>query len=58
MLSLAKTCAKQGVSFYRFLGDRFAVPSASTVPNLADLIRGALPDMPAREFAPGTGTLR
>ncbi len=39
MLGLAKTCAKQGVSFYRFLGDRFAVPGAQPVPNLADLLR-------------------
>ena len=41
MLGLAKTCAKQGVSFYRFLGDRFDVPAALPVPNLADLVRAA-----------------
>ncbi len=41
MLGLAKTCAKQGVSFYRFLGDRFAVPGAQPVPNLAHLVRAA-----------------
>jgi hypothetical protein len=39
MLGLAKTCAKQGVSFYRFLGDRFAVPGAQPVTNLAHLVR-------------------
>jgi hypothetical protein len=33
MLGLMKTCARLGVSYYRFLGDRFAVPS------LPDLVR-------------------
>jgi hypothetical protein len=41
MLGLAKTCAKQGVSFYRFLGDRFAVPGAQSITNLAVLVRAA-----------------
>jgi len=41
MLGLAKTCAKQGVSFYRFLGDRFAVPGAQPFTNLAVLVRAA-----------------
>jgi hypothetical protein len=41
MLGLAKTCAKQGVSFYRFLGDRFAVPGAQPITNLAVLVRAA-----------------
>jgi hypothetical protein len=41
MLGLAKTCAKQGLSFYRFLGDRFAVPGATPIPNLADLVTAA-----------------
>jgi hypothetical protein len=41
LLGLAKTCAKQGVSFYRFLGERFAVTGADPVPSLADLVRAA-----------------
>jgi len=41
MLGLVKTCAKQGVSFYRFLGDRFAVPGAQPITNLAVLVRAA-----------------
>lgn len=43
MLGLAKTCAKQGVSFYCFLGDRFAVPGAPAVPSLPALVRLAAP---------------
>lgn len=39
MLGLLKTCSKLGVSYYRFLGDRFAVPGAHTVPALNDLVR-------------------
>lgn len=38
MLGLMKTCAKLGVSYYRFLGDRFAVQGAPTVPRLTRLI--------------------
>jgi hypothetical protein len=41
MLGLMKTCAKLNVSFYRFLGDRFAVEGAAHVPNLPDLVRMA-----------------
>jgi Transposase IS66 family len=41
MLGLVKTCAKQGVSFYRFLGDRFTVPGAQPITNLAVLVRAA-----------------
>jgi hypothetical protein len=40
-LGLAKTCAKLGVSFYQFLGDRLAVPGAPSVPSLPTLIRMA-----------------
>jgi hypothetical protein len=39
MLGLLKTCAKLNVSFYRFLGDRFAVPGASPIPSLPLLVR-------------------
>jgi hypothetical protein len=38
-LSLSKTCAKLGVSFWAFLGDRLRLPDASAVPFLPDLIR-------------------
>jgi len=40
-LGLAKTCAKLGVSFYRYLGDRLAVPGAPSVPRLPTLVRMA-----------------
>jgi len=39
MLGLLKTCSKLGISFYRLLGDRFAVPGADTVPMLPTLVR-------------------
>jgi len=39
MLGLAKTCAKLNVSFYQFLGDRFAVQGAQSVPSLPRLVR-------------------
>jgi hypothetical protein len=39
MLGLLKTCSKLGVSYYRFLGDRFAVPGAAAVPPLPGLVR-------------------
>ncbi len=39
MLSLMKTCAKLGVSFWGYLGHRLAVPEAPSVPFLPDLIR-------------------
>jgi hypothetical protein len=38
-LSLLKTCAKQSVSFWDYLGDRLKVPGAPHVPLLPDLIR-------------------
>lgn len=41
MLGLMKTCAKLDISFYRFLGDRFAVPGAPDVPYLPDLVSAA-----------------
>lgn len=41
MLGLLKTCAKLKVSFYSFLGDRFAVPGATIVRSLPEMIRAA-----------------
>jgi hypothetical protein len=38
-LSLAKTCAKLGVSFWNYLGSRLAVPAGPTVPPLPEIIR-------------------
>lgn len=38
-LSLAKTCAKLGVSFWNYLGHRLCAPGASAVPALPDLVR-------------------
>ena len=39
MLGLLKTCSKLRVSYYRFLGDRFAVPGASSIDSLPSLVR-------------------
>jgi len=38
-LGLMKTCAKQAISFWDYLGDRLGVAEASTVASLAELIR-------------------
>jgi hypothetical protein len=37
-LGLMKTCAKQGIRFWQYLGARLAVPGAADVPPLATLI--------------------
>lgn len=37
-LSLAKTCAKLGLSFWDYLGARLAIPDQPAVPYLPDLI--------------------
>jgi len=37
-LGLMKTCAKQGIRFWQYLGSRLAVPGAADVPPLATLI--------------------
>jgi hypothetical protein len=37
-LGLMKTCAKQGIRFWQYLGARLAVPGADDVPPLATLI--------------------
>ena len=38
-----KTCAKQTVRFWDYLGDRLQVPEAPAVPRLAELIRQSAP---------------
>ena len=38
-LGLMKTCAKQAISFWDYLGDRLGVPDAPAIPSLAELIR-------------------
>ena len=38
-LSLMKTCAKLGVSFWDYLGCRLGVPGVDNIPRLPDLIR-------------------
>jgi hypothetical protein len=38
-LSLMKTCAKQSIRFWDYLGARLGVPGTASVPRLADLIR-------------------
>lgn len=38
-LGLMKTCAKQGISFWDYLGNRLMVPDAPCVPQLPSLIR-------------------
>jgi len=42
-LGLMKTCAKQAVSFWDYLGDRLGVLEAPAVPRLADLVRQHAP---------------
>lgn len=38
-LGLMKTCAKQRISFWDYLGDRLNIPGAPTVPYLPNLVR-------------------
>ncbi len=38
-LGLMKTCAKQRIPFWDYLGDRLAIPGAPAVPRLPDIIR-------------------
>jgi hypothetical protein len=38
-LGLAKTCAKNGVAFWNYLGSRLSVPGQLAVPPLPDLVR-------------------
>ena len=37
-LGLAKTCAKLGIAFWDYLGDRLAVPGTQTIPPLSKII--------------------
>ncbi len=37
-LGLLKTCAKLGISFWNYLGDRLAVPASPTVPHLPGIV--------------------
>ena len=37
-LSLYKTCAKQGIAFWHYLGDRLQVPGSKPIPQLPQLI--------------------
>jgi len=39
-LGLMKTCAKQAISFWDYLGDRLGVLEAPAVPRLANLLTG------------------
>ena len=41
LLGLMKTCAKLGISYYQFLGDRLHVQGAQMVPALPSLITAA-----------------
>jgi hypothetical protein len=41
MLGLMKTCAKLGVSFFRYLGDRLGIPDGDAIPPLPDLVKQA-----------------
>jgi hypothetical protein len=38
-LGLAKTCAKLGISFWDYLGDRLNIPNQPTIPSLPDIVR-------------------
>ena len=38
-LGLAKTCAKQAIAFWDYLGSRIGVPGLPVIPPLADLVR-------------------
>ena len=53
-LALMKTCAKQAVQFWHYLGNRLQVPEAPAIPRLAELIRQSAPALMARRFAPVT----
>ena len=38
-LGLVKTCAKLGLSFWDYLGDRLRIPGQRVIPYLPDLVR-------------------
>jgi len=45
-LGLNKTCAKLGITFWNYLGARLAVPGATPVPPLTELVRAPAPQPP------------
>ena len=45
-LALVKTCAKNGVVFWDYLGARLAVPGCQTIPNLAQIVSANSPQPP------------
>jgi hypothetical protein len=45
-LALAKTCAKNGLAFWDYLGARLAVPGCQTIPNLAEIVTANFPQPP------------
>jgi Transposase IS66 family len=45
-LALAKTCAKNGIAFWDYLGARLAVPGCQTIPNLAEIVSANLAQPP------------
>jgi hypothetical protein len=53
---LLHTCAKLGIGFWDYIGDRLGVTGQLPVPELANLIRAAAsqPEAPGPGFCPGT----
>jgi len=37
----SENCAKLGISFFRYLGDRLGIPDGDAIPPLPDLVRNA-----------------
>ena len=38
-LGLVKTCSKQGIKFWDYLGDRLQIPNQKAIPSLASIVR-------------------
>jgi hypothetical protein len=45
-LALAKTCAKNGIAFWDYLGARLNVPSSQRIPDLAEIVSANFPQPP------------
>jgi hypothetical protein len=45
-LGLLKTCAKNGFSFWEYLGARLNVPGCNDIPDLANVVRARAPAPP------------
>jgi hypothetical protein len=45
-LALAKTCAKNGIVFWDYLGARLAVPGSQSIPDLAEIVSANFPQPP------------